>query len=341
MRLRCACCALPARVLQHVAAKTGASHAGHDATTQRIRAQRNASGADPSTNGKRERFIHDAAGKEHLPGRIARSEGDAAVSDKAINEAYQNIGITLDFYAKVFQRDSLDGSAMDVIASVHFGRGFSNAMWNGRQMLFGDGDGIHIRGFTQSLDIVAHELTHAVTQHAIPGGLGVVVKNGKPDLAGEAGALNESISDAFASLVKQWHAKEDVKKADWLLGEGILAPALGKAVRSLKDPGNPDETYEADHQVAHMKQYDRHGDVHANSGIPNHAFYLAATALGGHAWEHAGRIWYDALTQLKPKSGFADAARATADSAGRLFGAASREQHAVQSAWQKVGISSG
>ena len=341
MRLRCVCCALPARLLEHVAAKTGTSQADHHATSQRLRVQRNTAAATAATDGKRGRFIHDAGRTEQLPGRIARPEGAPAVPDHVVNEAYQNIGITLDFFSKVFGRDSLDAAGMDVIASVHFGRSFPNAMWNGTQMLFGDGDGVHIRGFTQSLDIVAHELTHAVTQHAIPGGLGVVRRNGKPDLAGEAGALNESISDVFASLVKQWHGNEDVTKADWLLGQGILAPALGHAVRSLKDPGNPARTYEADHQVAHMSRYVEGGDVHANSGIPNHAFYLAASAMGGHAWEHAGRIWYDAMAPLHPKATFADAAHATADSAAHLFGAASREQHAVREAWQKVGVSSG
>jgi Zn-dependent metalloprotease len=341
VRLRCVCCALPARVLEHVAAKTGTSNADHHETSQRIRAERNNATPDKATDGKRERFIHDAAHKEQLPGRIVRAEGAAKVRDAAVNEAYENIGITLDFFSNVFNRDSLDAAGMDVIASVHYGRNFSNAMWNGAQMLFGDGDGVGIRGFTQSLDIVAHELTHAVTQYAIPGGLGVVRKQGKPDLAGEAGALNESISDVFASLVKQWHRRQDAKKADWLLGEGILAPALGHAVRSLKEPGNPARTYEADHQVAHMSRYVAGGDVHANSGIPNHAFYLAATAIGGHAWEHAGRIWYDAVGKLRPKSTFADAAHATADAAARLFGTASAEQQAVRAAWQKVGVSPG
>jgi Zn-dependent metalloprotease len=341
VRLRCVCCALPARVLEHVAAKTGTSHSDHQETSQRLRAQRNSASTDKAADGKRERFIHDAGRNEHLPGRMVRAEGAGAVADRAVNQAYDNVGITLDFFSTVFGRDSLDGAGMDVIASVHFGRDFPNAMWNGSQMLFGDGDGVNIRGFTQSLDIVAHELTHAVTQHAIPGGLGVVRKGGKPDLAGQAGALNESISDVFASLVKQWHGKQDVKKANWLLGEGILAPALGHAVRSLKEPGNPARTYEADHQVAHMSQYVEGGDVHANSGIPNHAFYLAATAIGGHAWDRAGRIWYEAVSRLHAKSSFADAAQATAGVAGRLFGAASPEQHAVRAAWQKVGVSSG
>jgi Zn-dependent metalloprotease len=343
MKLRCACCALPPHLIDHIAAKTGdkdAAQRQHE-TSDRVRAQRHttAAASKKAPAGHGERSLYDAGGKEHLPGRLVRAEGAKPVADKTVNEAYDNVGLTLDFYTKVFGRDSLDGKGMDVSASVHYGDKWTNAMWDGEQMLFGDGDGLHIGGFTRALDIVAHELTHAVTQHAIPGGLGVVQRNGKPDLAGEAGALNESISDVFGSLVKQWHLKQDVNKADWLVGAGILAPTIGHAVRSLKDPGNSAITYENDHQVAHMSRYVKDGDVHANSGIPSHAFYLAAHALGGHAWGHAGRIWYDTIALLHAKSTFADAAKATSETAARLYGAASKEQHAVRAAWEKVGVS--
>jgi Zn-dependent metalloprotease len=345
VRLRCACCAIPSQLQAHVAAMSGDADAArrHHETSERIRAQRHATtlASHKAPAGHGARSVYDAGRKEHLPGRLARAEGAKPVADSAVNEAYDNVGLTLQFYKKVYGRDSLDGRGMDVPASVHYGDGWTNAMWNGDQMLFGDGDGIHIGGFTRALDIVAHELTHAVTQHSIAGGLGVVQRHGKPDLAGEAGALNESISDVFGSLVKQWHAKQDVKQADWLVGEGILAPAVGHAVRSLADPGNPVKTYEKDHQVAHMSHYVPSGDVHANSGIPNHAFYLAAHALGGHAWEHAGRAWYDALGRLHPASTFADAARETVESAARLFGPASKEQHAIRAGWEKVGVHAG
>lgn len=341
----CVCCALPRRVLEHVASKTGDKHAvrlgDHHEISERLRAQRHehASLRTKPAPGDGERFIHDARGKLHpLPGKRVRREGDGPSDDKSVDQAYKNIGITLDFYEKVYGRNSLDGRGMDVLASVHFGDRWSNAMWTGTQMLFGDGDGVRIRGFTQSLDIVAHELTHAVTHHAIPGGLGVVRRGGKVDLVGQAGALNESISDVFASLVKQWHRKEKAGEADWLLGKGVLGKGLGKAVRSLKHPGRTKDTYEGDDQVADMQGFDDGGDVHRNSGIPSHAFYLVAKELRGHAWDGAGRIWYEALPLLKAKSGFADAARATLAAASRVFGNASKEQQAVQKAWQTVGV---
>jgi Zn-dependent metalloprotease len=347
-RLRCLCCALPVRVLEHVASQAGEAHgariAGHQRTSDRIRAGRRSRAEEPAAaapSAARRRLVYDAGGTEQLPGRLVRKEGAAAVKDSAVNQVYDNVGITLDFFAKVFGRDSLDGKGMNIDAIVHYGERFANAMWTGREMLFGDGDGIHILGFTHSLDIVAHELTHAVTQHAIPGGLGQRRRGKKVELVGQAGALNESISDVFASMVKQWHAKQDVTQADWLLGEGILSPDMGRAVRSLKEPGRRARTYDGDDQVGDMTAYVEGGDVHANSGIPNHAFYLAAHALGGHSWERAGRAWYEAMALLKPRSTFRDAAHATIESAGRLFGGASKEQHAVQAAWEKVKLLEG
>src|SRR3569832_825905 len=104
------------------------------------------------------------------------------------------------------------------------------------------------------------------------------------------------------------------------MGAGNLAPAGGHAVRSLAEPGNPAKTYENDHQVSHMSAYVEGGDVHTNSGIPNHAFYLAAVALGGNSWDKAGKIWYSALPLLKSDATFADAAKATTSVAGELFG---------------------
>jgi Zn-dependent metalloprotease len=345
MRWQCICCALPRRVLEHIAKKTGDEHttrlaADHE-ISQHVRAVRhehNETEMRPPAGGSRRRFMYDAAGRmDLLPGHLVRKEGAKSARDRSVNEAYENVGVTLDFFQQVFKRKSLDGRNMDVRASVHFGDRWTNAMWNGEQMLFGDGDGVHILGFTQSLDIVAHELTHAVTQYTV-GPLGVTFNEGLPALIGEPGALNESISDVFASMVKQWHGKVKAEDADWLLGQGILAPGIGKAVRSLEHPGKKKLTYGGDNQVSLMKDFRKKADVHRNSGIPSHAFFLAATELGGYSWEHAGQIWYFALPLLKSDAGFADAAKATLKTAADLFGNDSKEQRAVRKAWKKVGV---
>jgi len=225
------------------------------------------------------------------------------------------------------KRNSIDGRGMRLDSFVHFGRKFNNAFWDGAEMVYGDGDGELFVGFTDSIDVIAHELTHGVTQFATPGGL---------DYEDQSGALNESISDVFGSVVKQWTLNQTVTDADWLIGAGILAPSVGKALRSMKEPGNTSVTWEGDDQPASMDRYVVGGDVHTNSGIPNRAFFLAATALGGRSWEKAAPIWYQALPMLQQNATFKDAAVATINAASNLFGDA--ERSAVESAWTEVEV---
>lgn len=147
--------------------------------------------------------------------------------DQAVNDAYDALGATYDLYSDIFQRDSIDGRDMRLVASVHYGKKFDNAFWDGQQMVFGDGDGKLFLGFTKAIDVVGHELTHGVTQYTAN------LEDHK-----QSGALNESFSGVFGSLVKQYHAKEDAHSADWLIGEGILGPSIkGQALRSMAEPG--------------------------------------------------------------------------------------------------------
>jgi len=210
---------------------------------------------------------------------------------------------------------------------VHFGKAFNNAFWDGGEMTYGDGDGKMFLGFTNAIDVVAHELTHGVTQFSTPGGL---------DYVDQSGALNESISDVFGSVVKQWSRKESVGDADWLIGKGIMGPGVGNALRSMKEPGNKSATWDGDDQPATMDDFVEGGDVHTNSGIPNRAFYLAASAIGGNSWDKSVKIWYGALPLLKSDATFADAAKATITVAGQLF--SSKEKAAVEDAWKKVKV---
>lgn len=273
-----------------------------------------------------------------LPGTKARGGGDPSVPDLAINQAYDGSGTTFDFYQDVFNRNSVDGQGLELVSSAHFETDYDNAFWDGAQMVYGDGDEqMFKRGaFTECLDVMAHELTHGVTQFTA----GLRYRS-------QSGALNESISDVFGSLVKQRSLGQTADQADWLIGEGIMGPQLpGEALRSLKAPGT---AFQFDNQPAHMDHYVQlpddgdpqhdHGGVHVNSGIPNHAFFLAATGLGGNAWEKAGSIWYTTLTtRLNENSDFQAAADATAEVSGKLFGAGGAEEQAVRAAWQQVGI---
>ncbi|MDQ2918112.1 MAG: M4 family metallopeptidase [Pseudomonadota bacterium] len=287
------------------------------------------------TAGK-QRTVYNAQGHETLPGRPMRAEGSAPVTDVEANEAYDGLGATFDFFADVYDRNSIDDEGLHLDATVHYGRRYDNAFWNGQQMVFGDGDGDLFNRFTISLDVIAHELTHGVTGD-----------EARLVYLGQAGALNESISDVFGSLVKQYARRQSVVNADWLIGEGLFTSNVhGVALRSMKAPGSAfdDPVLGRDPQPATMDGYVRtsadNGGVHTNSGIPNHAFYLVATTLGGYAWEKAGRIWYETLRdkRLKPTATFRQFARYTVLNAAHFFGTAERQ--AVAAAWDEVGIRS-
>ncbi len=284
--------------------------------------------------GAKQRTVFDAEHRETLPGKATRVEGAVPIADVDANEAYDGLGATFDFYARVYDRNSIDDEGLHLDATVHYGRHYDNAFWNGQQMVFGDGDGDLFNRFTVSLDVIAHELTHGVT-----GDEAQLV------YLGQAGALNESISDVFGSLVKQYAQRKRADDADWLIGEGLFTSRVsGVALRSMKAPGTAfdDPVLGRDPQPATMADYVHttadSGGVHTNSGIPNRAFYLAAIALGGYAWEKAGRIWYETLRdkRLKPTATFAQFARYTVQNAGHLFGAAERQ--VVAGAWEAVGV---
>jgi len=281
------------------------------------------------------RTIFDSHNATNLPGTEVRDEGGAPSADVAVNEAYDYSGDTYDFYLKVFNRNSVDDHGLTLTSSVHYDRGYDNAFWNGQRMIYGDGDGQYFQRFTICLDVIGHELTHGVTQNEAQ-----LVYNGQP------GALNESISDVFGSLVKQWANNQTVDQADWLIGAGLFTNAVqGKALRSMSDPGTAydDPNIGKDPQPGQMSDYvnttEDNGGVHINSGIPNRAFYLAAKAIGGYAWQKTGLVWYRTLTgALSPTADFQAMANATTTVAGSLFGQDGAEQQAVRDAWNTVGV---
>ncbi|MFI9766066.1 M4 family metallopeptidase [Streptomyces sp. NPDC052415] len=290
-------------------------------------------GAEPGTP---RRTVYDARYGTGLPGRKVRAEGEEPGKDATVNRAYAGLGATFELFLKAYARDSIDGGGLPLDATVHYDKEYNNAFWNGEQMVFGDGDGEIFLDFTIPIDVIGHELAHGVTQYTA-----------NLTYFGQPGALNESMSDVFGALIKQYTLGQTAAEADWLIGAGLLAPRVtGKALRSMKEPGTAydDDVLGKDPQPATMDGYVRtgrdNGGVHINSGIPNHAFYLAATALGGHAWERAGQIWYDVLTggELKAQALFADFATLTAAAAKARYGDGSEELRAVRKAWEQVGV---
>lgn len=285
--------------------------------------------------GEKRRTVFDAHNTRELPGKRIRSEGEGAVRDVAVNEAFDGAGKTYDFFKRAFGRNSIDDRGLRLDGTVHYGVRYENALWNGRQMIYGDGDGRYFNRFTIALDVVAHELAHGVTQYSAA-----------LDYDVQSGALNEHFSDVFGILTKQYALRQTASRSDWLIGEGLFTSRVhGVAIRSMKAPGTAydDPVLGKDPQPAHMKGYVvtdlDNGGVHVNSGIPNHAFYELAMLLGGKAWELAGKIWYRALTrELRARADFQDCADATWKAAGDLYGAGSTPQDAVLAAWKSVGI---
>ncbi|KAF1831794.1 peptidase M4 thermolysin, partial [Decorospora gaudefroyi] len=261
------------------------------------------------------RQIYDCQGSDTLPGTLVRSEGETGVKDRQVNNTYEGFGIVRNFFQQVFGRNSLDDNGLALLGSES-PEGYNNAFWNGNinQMVFGDGDHIAFDYLTDSLDVIGHELSHGFVQYSSP-----------LDYYKQSGALNESCADIFGFMAEQWHTKQTCDKADWDLGQTLFPVAFtGSALRTLKagKAYTNDPVFGTDPQPKHMDNlYTGNSDgggVHINSGSPNHAFYLAAKALGGYSWEKAAKVWYKTMTsgRIPVDCDFATFAAVAVDVAG-------------------------
>jgi Zn-dependent metalloprotease len=197
-------------------------------------------------------------------------------------------------------------------------------------VVFGEGDGEIFIDFALSDEVLAHEFAHGVTQYAV--GF---------NFSDESGALNESMSDVFCSVFRQWRHRLSAERADWQIGSSILGPVARahgfNCLRSLSEPGSAGCLAP---QPQHFSAYDPSGDAHVNSGIPNHAFYLAAMAIGGNTWDRVALIWYSALSngRRQPNMTFNDFAALTVQRASLLFRNSAPVPKAVEQAWKDVGV---
>jgi Zn-dependent metalloprotease len=230
-------------------------------------------------------------------------------------DAHYFAGVVYDWYKNNVGRNSIDNNGMSLESLVHYSKNYNNAFWNGTYMVYGDGDGVQFRAFSGALDVIAHELTHGVTEKTS----GLVYQD-------QSGALNESWSDAMGAVIEG---------RDWLMGEDLCIPGGGyTAFRSMQDPtiyGDP----------ANMSQYvvttSDNGGVHTNSGIPNKAFYNFATAIGSRTI--AGKVWYTAdRDYMTSTTNFSGARAATLQAVAALYGTTSSYYTALQSAWSNVGV---
>jgi Zn-dependent metalloprotease len=272
--------------------------------------------------------VYDCQHSMSLPG--VRVPNPPTSADATVKRAAVEATAVAKFYCDVFKRDSLDDHHITLLSSVHYGKDFNNAFWNRSQMAYGDGDGQIFVDFTVGNDVIGHELTHGVTQYSAA----FVYSN-------EAGGLNESISDVFGSMFRQWQASQDVNSADWLIGHEIMGPkAKARGYTCLRDMANPAAAHCLAPQPTHFSQYHAGMDPHYSSGIPNLAFYKTCMAAGGHSWDIVGQIWYKALTGFPPSpnmlmSAFANRTRSLAKS---MYPGNATIQSAVNNAWTAVGL---
>lgn len=291
----------------------------------------------PVERGDGERSVYDSQNTwEQRVGSRVRAEGDESTADADVNDAYDHAGTVREYFATMHGRNSIDDAGLPLILNVHYGVKYMNAFWDGDEMTFGDGDGRVFVGFARSLDVVAHELAHGVTQYTA-----------MLEYRNQSGALNEHLSDVWGSAITQWANGKDAGSADWLIGDEILAPGLeGQALRSMKAPGTAYDNplMGKDPQPAHMRDYDTspgdNGGVHINSGIPNKAFYLAATAIGTPA---AAAVWYRGMVNLTATARFNDLVTVIGDAARALAGSdgVPRDaEAAVLAAFAEVGLPS-
>ncbi len=281
-------------------------------------------------NGARE--VYDAKGKETHPGVKARFEGEAATGNNDVDQTYDFTGIVRDYYKQVHGKDSIDGRGMKMISTVNYGDNYQNAFWNGKQMTYGHpSEKSPFKTFVL-LDVTGHEITHGITQ-----------KTGGVFYWGQAGALNEHISDVFGELVQQRHRGQTAGEADWVIGDGIWKDGIkGDGIRNMLNPGTAydDPKIGKDPQPAHMKDYVKTwkdmGGVHYNSGIPNRAFALFAKSVGGNAYDVPGKIWYEATQNIGMFPSFASFADQTIAAAKKL--GYTNELGKLEQAWSDVGV---
>ncbi|WP_082804731.1 M4 family metallopeptidase [Rossellomorea vietnamensis] len=261
--------------------------------------------------------------------------------DPAAVSAHLNAGKVFDYYKTKFARNSLDNNGMKLISTVHIGEKWNNAAWNGKQMLYGDGDGERMISLSGGLDVIGHEMTHGVIDRTAD----LVYKN-------ESGAINESLADIMGSFVEN-KTGDDL----WLLGEDIWTPnRSGDGLRDMKDPasvyigGYTESGYYPDHYDDRYLGDLDNGGVHINSSINNKAAYLLTDGGTHHGVEVTGigkakaeKIYYRALTlYLTATSGFSEMRQAAIQAARDLYpdrnGESSAEVKAVEAAYDAVGV---
>ncbi len=284
------------------------------------------------------RAVYSGNNTTSLPGTIKRPEGGAVTGDSHVDMNYDHLGTTYNCYKVNFNRDSFNNAGAQLKSTVHHSTNYTNAFWNGTQMVYGDSDGVQSAPLGKSLDVTVHELTHAVTS-----------SESNLTYSNESGALNEGMSDIFAAYCESWTLGWATPASVWMIGDDVWTPATaGDALRYM---GNPTQDGSSkDYYPTRYTGTSDNGGVHWNSGIANLAFKLLSTG-GSHprgvtttvvpaiGVQKAGAIFYKANVDLMTSgTTFAQAKTYTEQAATTLYGAGSAEVAAVTKAWEAVGV---
>lgn len=279
------------------------------------------------------RQTNDAKNRKQLPGTMFNDDDDVWTDGAAV-DAHHYAGLVLDYYMEQFGRNSYDDAGALVLSTVHYDRNYVNAFWNGSQMVYGDGDGVNSVALSGGFDVVAHEITHAVTEHTS----GLIYQN-------ESGALNEGFSDIMGAAAEYYKQNAIF---DWKMGEDIWTPGIpGDALRYMDDPTADGSS--SDHYDDRYTGTSDNGGVHWNSGIANLAFVLACQggshptyggSYTGVGFDAATQIFYTAFTSyLGSSSNFSDARAACVLVATENYDAATAAE--IDAVWVAVGAPDG
>ncbi len=274
--------------------------------------------------------VYNANHLSSLPGTLVCSNAACtSASDLDVRSAYTNTSKVYDYYLNVHGRDSYNGAGAELRSSVHYRTDYHNAFWNGAQMTYGDGD-----TYAQAFDVVAHELTHGVTEYTD----NLIYEH-------QSGALNESWSDVMA-VFAGCSAATGNADCNWLMGDTLA----GGIIRDVSDPpayGDPDHW--SDYSWLPLEA--DNGGVHSNSGIPNKAAYLLTSggtfhsvAVTGIGYTKTEQIYYRAMQHyLTTYSDFLSTRfslyAACQDKIG-TYGITSADCDQVLNAWTAVGVGS-
>ncbi len=284
------------------------------------------------------RAVYSGNNTTSLPGTLKRSEGQAATGDSHVDMNYDHLGTTYDCFSVNFGRDSFNGAGAQLRSTVHHSTNYTNAFWNGTQMVYGDSDGVQSAPLGKSLDVTVHELTHAVTDTDSD----LIYSN-------ESGALNEGMSDIFSAYCESWKLGWTVPASVWMIGDDVWTPnTAGDALRYMANPTQDGSS--KDYYPTRYTGTSDNGGVHWNSGIANLAFKLLSTGgthprgvtttnVTGIGVQKAGAIFYRANRDLFTASTtFAQAKTYTEQAAEALYGTGAAEKTSVSQAWTAVGV---